>query len=112
MINAPDEHETLAALGGDLRAAYLDRLPGARSAVLGRLWGALAREPITGIAHRTLVGDALHVVLADGRRLTGPRSASVPFGAPPTMLTLDGVGYDHPARLMTALRLPGATDRY
>jgi siderophore synthetase component len=112
MISAPDERGTLAALGGDLRAAYLDQLPGARSAVLGRLWGALAREPLTGIAHRTAVGGVLHVVLADGRRLTGPLPASVPFGPAPASLTLDGVGYDHPARLMTALRLPGATDRY
>ena len=36
----------------DLSGRYRAELPGARAAVLARLWGALAREPLPGIAGR------------------------------------------------------------
>jgi siderophore synthetase component len=99
-----------------LAGRYRAHLPGARAAVLARLWGALGREPVPGVAARHRDGDALVVTLADGRRLTGPATAAEPFAAGEAVtaglrLALDGAAFDDPARLLTALGLPGTTDR-
>jgi staphyloferrin A synthase len=117
-VRTPDpvERATAAALDRirpDLTGPYTEALPGARAAVLGRLWGALAREPIAGISGVTRHGGDLVVRLADGRRLHGPAAPARPFAAAPDRLTLtlDGSGYDQPAALLDALRLPGHAER-
>jgi siderophore synthetase component len=81
-------------------AGHLDA---ARSAVLGRLWGALAREPIPGIASRSVTAGALTITLAGGRELTGPVAAAEPFSAVPPELTIGG--HRDPADLVRALGL-------
>ncbi|HLT11741.1 MAG TPA: IucA/IucC family protein [Micromonosporaceae bacterium] len=88
-------------------------LAGARAAVLGRLWGALAREPIPGLRTRMIDGEDLVIALADGRRLRAPHSYSQPFVAPPAgfAVELDGVRYDDPAHLLRAVRPPQHWDR-
>jgi siderophore synthetase component len=111
----PAERTTAAALDRirpDLAGPYAAALPGARAAVLGRLWGALTREPIAGVESVTTIRNDLVVRLADGRRLRGPAMLAEPFADAPDgfMLTLDGTGYDHPAALLHALRLPGHAD--
>ncbi|GIH20090.1 IucA/IucC family protein [Rugosimonospora africana] len=76
----------------------------ARAAVLSRLWGALAREPIPGIAGREHDGSTLVVRLADGRALTGPADAAEPFADAPAGLRIGG--HDDPVALITDL-VPG-----
>jgi siderophore synthetase component len=86
----------LAALrGGDLLQAYRAALPGARAAVLARLWRAMQYEALPGL---------------DLGRLHGPRIRSHDVGAPKDEFTvrLDGRPYVHPAELLSALALPGA----
>ncbi|HEY3008440.1 MAG TPA: IucA/IucC family protein [Micromonosporaceae bacterium] len=109
---APDPQTTLTALTRDrpdLAERYVAELPGARAAVLSRLWGALAREPLPGVASRAVHGGQLAVTLADGRCVLGPAGPALPFAVPPLGLALhvDGVRHDDPAALLTALRLPG-----
>jgi siderophore synthetase component len=104
-----------AALDGirpGLAQAYAAALPGARAAVLGRLWGALAREPIAGL-RPARDGADLVIHLAGGRRFRGPAMAAEQFAvAPPHFaLTLDAAPVDHPAHLVAALGLPGAAGR-
>ncbi|NJC72101.1 IucA/IucC family siderophore biosynthesis protein [Planosporangium thailandense] len=96
-----------------MRAAYAAALPGARAAVLSRLWGALTREPINGVTTVARQGGELVVGLADGRLLRGPATAARPFAAVPDglALTLDGAPFDHPATLVAALGLPGHAAR-
>src|SRR5258706_263718 len=81
----------------------------ARAAVLGRLWGALSREPIPGITQRRRDGDALTVRLAGGRELTGPAAAAEPFAVAGAGLRVDG--YDDPAALVGGLDLGAAGTR-
>jgi siderophore synthetase component len=93
-------------------APEVDRhLPGARASVLARLWGALAREPIPGLASRHTDGDDLVVKLPDGRRLRGPAASARPFAPAPENLRLgiDGTRYADPATLLRALGLPTPT---
>jgi siderophore synthetase component len=67
----------------DLAAPFTAAVPGARAAVLARLWGAIVREPLhTG-------------------GVTGPAEAAEPFARPPDGLTVGG--FEHPADLATAL---------
>ncbi|MEU4094503.1 IucA/IucC family protein [Streptomyces sp. NPDC026673] len=96
----------LAALRPGLRDAYAAALPGARAAVLGRLWRALLLEPLPGIASR----GPDRVLFHDGRVLTGPRRLPHDLGAPKDepALHLDGRRHDHPAALVEALGLPGS----
>ncbi|MEV0397676.1 IucA/IucC family protein [Polymorphospora rubra] len=106
--------DALAAQRPDLLTAYTAALPGARAAVLGRLWTALAREAVPGVTARTTTGDRLTVTLTGDRRLTGPPPAPyVP--APDNLgLELDGAAIDDPAELATVLGdgNPGATDAH
>ncbi|SEN60684.1 IucA/IucC family protein [Nonomuraea pusilla] len=91
----------LAAVRPALSHAYAAALPGARAAVLGRLWRGLLHEPLPGVA---AAGEGV-VLLEDGRVLTGPRR--LPYDLhPEPALRLEGREHDHPAELMAALGLP------
>jgi len=63
-------------------------LPGARAAVLGRLWGALWREPVPGVVARHADGATVTVSFADGTVLTGPAATARPFAEPDASFTL------------------------
>lgn len=96
----------LAAVRPSLGPRYTAALPGARAAVLTRLWRALVHEPLPWIAHRGgSAGESL-LRLRDGRRLHGPRADPYATTAYVTDVRLDGVAYDDPARLMTELAVP------
>ncbi len=63
----------LGAVRPDLTQPYTAALPGARAAVLSRLWRGLVHEPMPWVVRREAAGDdwvTLH--LADRRRLHGP----------------------------------------
>ncbi|GAA3697213.1 IucA/IucC family siderophore biosynthesis protein [Nonomuraea antimicrobica] len=92
----------LALVRPDLSDAYAEALPGARAAVLGRLWRGLLYEPLPGLA---ATGPGC-VVLADGRRLTGRARRPYDVGGE-AVLRLDGLPHTHPAELLAALALPG-----
>ncbi|WP_216591719.1 IucA/IucC family siderophore biosynthesis protein [Streptomyces brasiliscabiei] len=97
----------LGAVRPDLTLPYTTALPGARSAVLSRLWRGLVHEPLPWVARRDAAdGDGVTLRLADGRRLHGP--AVDPYGTAGGVeeVWLDGRPYDRPARLMTALAVP------
>ncbi|WP_128379968.1 IucA/IucC family protein [Streptomyces cavernae] len=108
----PASAETAAesALAGELRTVrpdllspYADQLPGARAAVLTRLWRGLTLDPLPWITRKEPGREGLTLRLADGRSLHGPRPD--PYATAPyvTELDLDGEVHDQPARLMTAL---------
>jgi siderophore synthetase component len=110
--------EELRRVRPELVPAYESALPGARAAVLARLWGALAREPIAGITARAEGAGQLRVALPGGRWVSGDAAAAQPFAAPPAGFGLtvigagaDGVDHADPAEALIAMRLPGATDR-
>lgn len=94
--------DELSAVRPDLSAPYAAGLPGARAAVLTRLWRALAYEPMPWIARRETGGDGLTLHLTDGRRLHGPRPDPYATAAYVTEVRLDETAYDRPVRLMTA----------
>ncbi|MEU6479980.1 IucA/IucC family protein [Streptomyces sp. NPDC047017] len=96
----------LAELRPGLVPRYAQELPGARAAVLTRLWRALAYEPLPWIAGRERAGDELVLRLRDGRRLSGPAADPYATAAYVTVLRLDGRDHGDPARLMTALGVP------
>jgi DNA polymerase-3 subunit chi len=109
----PTPVEAESDLATELRTAcpallsrYAAELPGARAAVLTRLWRGLAHEPLPWITRREQGGKGLTLHLADGRRLHGPHSDAYGTAACVTEVELDGSAYAHPAALMTALSLP------
>ncbi|GGK76339.1 IucA/IucC family protein [Streptomyces flaveus] len=113
MHHPPTPAEAESDLAAELRTAcpsllsrYAAELPGARAAVLTRLWRGLAHEPLPWITRREQGGEGLTLHLADGRRLHGPHSDAYGTAASVTEVELDGSAYDHPAALMTALSLP------
>jgi siderophore synthetase component len=69
----------------DLADLFAAALPRARAAVLGRLWGAVVREPLPG----------------NTAGVTGPPGAAAPFAQAPDGLTVGGAR--HPAELAAAL---------
>ncbi len=87
------------------------RTDAARAAVLARLWGALAREPIPGLGAREWSGATLVIKVPDGRTLRGPAAAARPFAVAPMdfALDLDGARHADPAALVRALDLPVPT---
>ncbi|MFF3565614.1 IucA/IucC family protein [Streptomyces sp. NPDC002574] len=96
----------LTALRPGLADAWAASLPGARAAVLGRLWRALLLEPLPGL---TVEGPG-RVRLDDGRSLTGPDRLPHDLGLAQEelVLRLDGRPFDHPVALLEALGLPGS----
>ncbi|MHA5054330.1 IucA/IucC family protein [Streptomyces sp. SD15] len=100
--------DELSAVRPELSAPYAAGLPGARAAVLTRLWRALAHEPMPWIARRETGNDGLTLHLTDGRRLHGPHADPYATAAYVTEVRLDGRTYDHPARLIRALAVPQA----
>lgn len=101
--------EELAAVRPGLLPRYAAELPGARAAVLTRLWRALAHEPLPWITHRVHGAQGLALRLSGGRGLHGPRADPYATGAHVTVVHLDGVAHDDPARLMTELAVPHGT---
>ncbi|MFF4250749.1 IucA/IucC family protein [Streptomyces sp. NPDC001663] len=102
--------DELAAVRPGLLERYAAELPGARAAVLTRLWRALAHEPLPWISGREPGREGLALRLRDGRRLQGPTPDPYATAGYVTVVRLDGVAYDHPARLMTDLAVPHCVD--
>ncbi|WP_333776489.1 IucA/IucC family protein [Streptomyces sp. IBSBF 3136] len=100
--------EELAAVRPGLLPRYTAELPGARAAVLTRLWRAFAHEPLPWITGRVRGAHALALRLADGRTLHGPLADPYATGDRVTAVRLDRDRHDDPARLVTALAVPHA----
>ncbi|HKS99986.1 MAG TPA: IucA/IucC family protein, partial [Rugosimonospora sp.] len=81
--------------------------------ILGRLWGALAREPIAGVVRRDRACGDLTVRFAGGAEVRGPAAAAEMFARPSPGLTLHshGIGYAEPARLVRSLPLGPHAER-
>ncbi|MFE0513557.1 IucA/IucC family protein [Streptomyces sp. NPDC058964] len=88
---------------------YSAELPGARAAVLTRLWRALAHEPLPWITGRGHDARGLALRLLDGRALHGPHADPYATDAYVGVVHLDDEPYDDPARLMTDLAVPHST---
>ncbi|MBD0841773.1 IucA/IucC family protein [Streptomyces sp. TRM68416] len=99
----------LAEVRPGLAPRYAAELPGARAAVLTRLWRAFTHEPLPWVTGREPGRDHVTLRLADGRRLHGPRPDPYATAAYVTALHLDDVAYDDPARLLTGLGVPHGT---
>ncbi|MBG0565961.1 IucA/IucC family protein [Actinoplanes aureus] len=69
----------LTALRPDLIPRYDAALPGARAAVLARLYGALEREPLPGLSHRKHGNGRTEVTFRHGETVTYPTAAAEPF---------------------------------
>ena len=102
--------EELAVVRPDLVARYTAELPGARAAVLSRLWRGLTHEPLPWVSERRPGREGLTLRLTDGRRLHGPHPDPYAASAYVTVVRLDEVDYGDPARLMTALGVPHGAD--
>ncbi|MEU5460388.1 IucA/IucC family siderophore biosynthesis protein [Streptomyces althioticus] len=98
--------EELAVVRPALLTAYTEELPGARAAVLTRLWRGLTHDPLPWITGREVTRSGVVLRLADGRRLEGPASDPYATDARVTAVRLDGTEYDGPARLMADLAVP------
>ncbi|MFG2996984.1 IucA/IucC family protein [Streptomyces sp. NPDC048340] len=84
-------------------AAYAGALPGARAAVLTRLWRGLAFDPLPWVERRERGSGTLALVLAGGGRLEGPLPDPYATGPYVDEVLLDGRPYRQAARLMAAL---------
>lgn len=102
---------TLAAHRPDLLDRYDAALPGARAAVLARLWGALTREPVAGIAARAGGAGRCTLTLTDGRQVTGPAAVGYAAVAAGLSVHVGARAHRDPAALLRDLGLPGAADR-
>ncbi|MFG2884668.1 IucA/IucC family protein [Streptomyces sp. NPDC048297] len=100
--------EELASVRPGLLARYTAELPGARAAVLTRLWRALAHEPLPWITGRSPGAHRLALRLESGRTLHGPVADPYATGDRVTAVHLDRERYDDPARLMSDLAVPHA----
>jgi siderophore synthetase component len=100
--------EELAAVRPGLLPRFTAALPGARAAVLSRLWRALAHEPLPWLTGREPAAGGLVLRLRDGRRLAGPDADPYRTDAYVTAVRCEESEYADPARLMTDLAVPGA----
>ncbi|MFG3206997.1 IucA/IucC family protein [Streptomyces sp. NPDC048192] len=98
--------EELAAVRPALLPRFTAELPGARAAVLTRLWRAFAHEPLPWITGRVRGAHSLALRLADGRTLYGPHADPYATSAYVTEVRLDRAREVDPAALMTALGVP------
>ncbi|AJP04530.1 iron transporter [Streptomyces cyaneogriseus subsp. noncyanogenus] len=98
--------EELAAVRPGLLSRYTAALPGARAAVLSRLWRALAYEPLPWVERREPGRGSLVLRLRDGRRLHGPAADPYRTDAYVTAVRLDGAAYTDPAALVRDLAVP------
>ncbi|MFD5156796.1 IucA/IucC family protein [Streptomyces hawaiiensis] len=96
----------LSVVRPGLLARYEAELPGARAAVLSRLWRGLAHDPLPWVTRGERGRDGLTLFLSDGRRLHGPRPDPYATGAHVTAVRLGEAAYADPARLMTDLAVP------
>ncbi|TXS48493.1 IucA/IucC family siderophore biosynthesis protein [Streptomyces sp. uw30] len=113
MHRPPSAESEVAAELADVRPGLVSRhaaeLPGARAAVLSRLWRALVYEPLPWVAGRERDGEGLTLRLSDGRRLHGPHADPYATASYVTAVRLDETSYDDPARLLTDLGVPHGT---
>ncbi|MFE3635687.1 IucA/IucC family protein [Streptomyces cellostaticus] len=100
--------EELAAVRPGLLPRYRAALPGARAAVLTRLWRALAYEPLPWLSRRGGGAPGPVLRLADGRHLQGPPADPYATGGHVTSVLLGRERHDDPARLMLDLAVPHA----
>ncbi|MEU6577943.1 IucA/IucC family protein [Streptomyces sp. NPDC046805] len=82
--------DELRRVRADLVEPFTAALPGARAAVLGRLWGAFAREPLPGVTGRRKKADTLVVTLRQGGRLVAAESCARRFAQVPDHFTVTG----------------------
>ncbi|MFF8991066.1 IucA/IucC family protein [Streptomyces sp. NPDC014983] len=111
MSHSPTAEAEVAAELKAVRPALLPRydaeLPGARAAVLTRLWRGLAHEPLPWVTGRARGAYGLTLRLADGRTLHGPHADPYATSGYVTAVRLDRERYDDPARLMASLAAGG-----
>ncbi|MER6329652.1 IucA/IucC family siderophore biosynthesis protein [Streptomyces sp. NPDC001034] len=111
MSHSPTAEAEVAAELKAVRPALLPRydaeLPGARAAVLTRLWRGLAHEPLPWVTGRARGAYGLTLRLADGRALHGPHADPYATSGYVTAVRLDRERYDDPARLMASLAAGG-----
>ncbi|MFJ8111939.1 IucA/IucC family protein [Streptomyces sp. NPDC096132] len=100
----------LAAVRPALGPRFTAALPGARAAVLTRLWRALVHDPLPWITRREPGREGITLHLRDGRRLHGPHADPYATAGYVTEVRLDGTAHDDPARLMTLLGVPHGID--
>lgn len=74
----------------DLVEPFRAALPGARATVLGRLWGAFAREPLPGVTARHRERETLIVTLRHGARLAAADTDARRFAEVPEGFTVAG----------------------
>ncbi|GGT21663.1 IucA/IucC family protein [Streptomyces chromofuscus] len=102
--------DELSVVRPDLTARYAAELPGARAAVLTRLWRALTHEPLPWIEGRAPSRDGVTLRLRDGRLLHGPAPDPYATVAYVTAVRLGDVEHDRPARLLADLAVPHGAD--
>ncbi|MER7056013.1 IucA/IucC family protein [Streptomyces sp. NPDC000351] len=108
---AAEVADELAAVRPGLVDRFTAELPGARAAVLSRLWRAFAHEPLPWIAGREpAAGGGLVMRLGDGRRLAGPVADPYRTDAYVHVVRLDEAAYDDPARLMADIAAPHSAE--
>ncbi|WP_269859238.1 IucA/IucC family protein [Streptomyces sp. RPT161] len=82
--------DEVRAVRPELAEAFSAELPGSRATVLGRLWGALAREPLPGVRGVRAQGETLIVELRHRGRLVGEAACAERFAQVPSDFSVEG----------------------